>query len=300
MPEPFDQITTGIGELDPSTWKRWTDAISAMERLIAGEIPPALGAALKARGVQRPMIFARIDDQLSARDNVGPELVTGATSPTTGLEVRWKYPWTEVKLNGTTFANDDDDVDSSGDPNLYGTSADAGLGYALNLCEARNGQAVYSDLTGDGNTDVVVAPGVYAHTGDENYSYPSSFEPREIHGQPVVPMWWMLDRDTDAVRPVFFAVNHHDGTCGTTGGVAAHDIDVVLADASSAAFTITLPNVAGAVEQRFYVKKVDSSVNAVTVSGNGADTIDGQGTQVISIQYDSLTLFSNGTEWFIL
>jgi hypothetical protein len=82
----------------------------------------------------------------------------------------------------------------------------------------------------------------------------------------------------------------------------------VLANASSAAFTITLPAVsstAGACNGMIlFIKKTDSSANAVTVAASGTDTIEGSGSVALKKQYDSLMLLSNnssgGHEWFIL
>lgn len=60
------------------------------------------------------------------------------------------------------------------------------------------------------------------------------------------------------------------------------------ADATSSIFTITLPlsPVNGMV---VCIKKIDSSVNAVTISGNGHN-IDGSSTKVLSAQYAEFTL----------
>jgi len=41
----------------------------------------------------------------------------------------------------------------------------------------------------------------------------------------------------------------------------------ILADASSGVFTVTLPPVAASRGRRYYIKKTDSSGNAVTISG---------------------------------
>jgi hypothetical protein len=51
---------------------------------------------------------------------------------------------------------------------------------------------------------------------------------------------------------------------------------------------------------RFYIKKIDSSANAVTIDGNGSETIDGSATQVIVTQNVCLTVVSDGTEWWIV
>ena len=74
----------------------------------------------------------------------------------------------------------------------------------------------------------------------------------------------------------------------------------INADATSSAFTITLPKAYNADGYIFNIKKLDSSANAVTVDGDGSETIDGSTTMIISNQYDSLTVQSDGTEWFIL
>jgi hypothetical protein len=93
----------------------------------------------------------------------------------------------------------------------------------------------------------------------------------------------------------------------STATLALSDYAVV-ADAASAAFTITLPAVsstAGACNGMvLFIKKIDSSTNAVTVAVSGTDTIEGNSSVVLKKQYDSLQLISNNSsgrhEWFIL
>lgn len=67
------------------------------------------------------------------------------------------------------------------------------------------------------------------------------------------------------------------------------------ADATSAAFTITLPATTTS-GYMFTIKKIDSSANAVTVAG----TIDGVTNYVLSNQYDSVTVVSTTTSgtWY--
>lgn len=74
----------------------------------------------------------------------------------------------------------------------------------------------------------------------------------------------------------------------------------VLCDATSAAFTVTLPAVADATDVKLFVKKTDSSGNAITIDGNASETIDGATTQTLSTQYDCLTLYCDGTEWWVI
>lgn len=76
--------------------------------------------------------------------------------------------------------------------------------------------------------------------------------------------------------------------------------DVVLCDATSAAFTVTLPKAAPNKGKLYRLKKVDSSANAITIDGDGSETIDGATTQSLASQWDIAWVFSNGTAWFLL
>lgn len=74
----------------------------------------------------------------------------------------------------------------------------------------------------------------------------------------------------------------------------------IRGDASGGAIVITLPNATTCEGQLFVVKKVDSSSNAVTVNTTAAQTIDGSLTAPIYVQFASITLQSNGTNFDIL
>jgi hypothetical protein len=74
--------------------------------------------------------------------------------------------------------------------------------------------------------------------------------------------------------------------------------DVVLVNASGGARTITLP--APVSGKRISVKKIDSSANAVTISRSSTETIDGNPSVSLASQYDSYTVISDGTNWFII
>lgn len=74
----------------------------------------------------------------------------------------------------------------------------------------------------------------------------------------------------------------------------------ILVDATGGAKTINLPAAASHTYRIYNIKKIDASGNAVTIDGAGAETIDGAATQVIAAQYDSYTIQSDGTEWWII
>lgn len=86
-----------------------------------------------------------------------------------------------------------------------------------------------------------------------------------------------------------------------TGAYTATDADaVILCDASGAGFTVTLPPAADRTGKVFEVKKIDVSANSVTVDGSGAETIDDGTTAVLTMQYEAITIVSDGAAWFIL
>ena len=74
----------------------------------------------------------------------------------------------------------------------------------------------------------------------------------------------------------------------------------VLVDASGGARTITLPAAASHTHRIYNIKKIDVSANTITIDANAAETIDGAATVVIAAQWDSYTVQSNGTGWFII
>jgi len=94
-------------------------------------------------------------------------------------------------------------------------------------------------------------------------------------------------------------------TATASGAVNLTDY-TILGNASAGSITLTLPTAASAfnaslgVGQVFSFKKIDATVNTVVIDGNGVETIDGSPTVVLSVQYESRTIQSNGASWFIL
>jgi hypothetical protein len=74
----------------------------------------------------------------------------------------------------------------------------------------------------------------------------------------------------------------------------------VLCDATSGAITVNLPTAASATRRVYIIKKTDVSANAITIDGNGSETIDGATTQSLPTQWAYFTIQSNGTAWFII
>ena len=76
--------------------------------------------------------------------------------------------------------------------------------------------------------------------------------------------------------------------------------DIILNNATSTAITNTLPTAVGITGKIFYIKKVDSSINAVTIATTSSQTIDGITTKVITTQYVTITVVSDGANWNII
>lgn len=86
----------------------------------------------------------------------------------------------------------------------------------------------------------------------------------------------------------------------TTYTITTNDY-LVLADASSAAFTLTLPTAVGNTGIIFVIKKIDSDfTEVVTIDGDGSETIDGSTTTTLNTLGETLTIISDGTNWDIL
>jgi hypothetical protein len=86
---------------------------------------------------------------------------------------------------------------------------------------------------------------------------------------------------------------------GTTYTITSTDT-VVIADATSNAVTITLPTASTVTGYRYFIKRKDNTANVVTVARSGSDTIDGAASFTLDLQYTSMTVVSDGTNWYII
>lgn len=86
----------------------------------------------------------------------------------------------------------------------------------------------------------------------------------------------------------------------TSASYTAAAATVILANANSNNITVNLPAASGKTGRVYVVKKIDSSVNTVTIDGNSAETIDGAATVVLSTQYDVRRLVCDGTNWMLI
>lgn len=72
----------------------------------------------------------------------------------------------------------------------------------------------------------------------------------------------------------------------------------VLADATSAAFTINLPTAVGIAGKYYTIKKIDTDyTKTVTIDGAGSETINGATNYTLDISKESVTIYSDGANW---
>ena len=100
----------------------------------------------------------------------------------------------------------------------------------------------------------------------------------------------------DAAKTASFTVWEDD-----TAGVP---FDVYLCASAGGNVTVTLPDCTDVNGDAYIgrvvtIFKVDAA-NDVIIDGDGSQTINGATTVTMSSQYNYRTIFSNGTEWFVI
>ena len=84
--------------------------------------------------------------------------------------------------------------------------------------------------------------------------------------------------------------------------LVSDDVVHVTYTGTGAVTSLTLPT-AQVVDGRTIVIKDaggNAGTNNITIDTQGAETIDGAATSVINTDYDSVTLYCDGTNWFII
>ncbi len=76
--------------------------------------------------------------------------------------------------------------------------------------------------------------------------------------------------------------------------VAANDC---IIDCTSGTFTVTLPTAVGITGDQFIIK--NSGTGVITVATTSSQTIDANTTYLLSVQYSSITVVSDGANWKI-
>jgi hypothetical protein len=75
---------------------------------------------------------------------------------------------------------------------------------------------------------------------------------------------------------------------------------IILADASAGEIHISLPPAATVEENTYNIKRISGGENKVYIDATNNELIDGQSGVEINSQYATLTVISNGSQWFII
>jgi hypothetical protein len=113
---------------------------------------------------------------------------------------------------------------------------------------------------------------------------------------PTVPTKVSKAGDTMTGKLILTSYASSIGTQTGVYAVTATD-SIILADATSAGFTVTLPTAVGITGTIYQIKKIDTTTSIVTVAATLSQTIDGA-TQVLIFNYnDSVKVVSDGANW---
>jgi hypothetical protein len=77
---------------------------------------------------------------------------------------------------------------------------------------------------------------------------------------------------------------------------------LILANASANSITITLPNAGATVNvgRLYIIKKIDNSLNTVTIQPQPGQTIDGQANRVLTMQNEVVRLVAANSNWYVI
>ena len=106
---------------------------------------------------------------------------------------------------------------------------------------------------------------------------------------------------TNSTSVVLSWINNASNVVTWTNTVysATNNNATILVNHPSAPFGVLLPSANTVVGQQYQIKKIDSSANAVTVSTTSSQTIDGNLTYSLATIYKSVTLQSDGSNYYI-
>jgi hypothetical protein len=186
---------------------------------------------------------------------------------------------------------------------VSGLSLGAGLRNYGTHGWAKNGTQFNMGVVGSASSASTIPIGGFFSVGDGSNPSPASGAALIADNTTAaLPIAIFLDNGTQV-----FSIQDGGGITVKTAAVGSTTLDngnhVITADATAGAVTYTLPAISATTRGIWYrIKKIDASVNTVTIARTGADTIDGAASQIITLQYQSIDIIcpSAGTDWLTL
>jgi hypothetical protein len=174
--------------------------------------------------------------------------------------------------------------------NTYVSGATNGLSLTNSRQIKFGGNLTGATTIGLGNKDLTFT----ATTGTLKYGadYSANFTSRSIPDVGWVSAY-VAAHNTGGTS-IYVVINVNSNTTITqTSGIRKY-----LVDCTSGDIMINLATAVGNTSS-ITIKKIDATSNKIIVDGNGSQTIDGQLIQNLLFQYTSVTLFSDGANWYI-
>ena len=85
-------------------------------------------------------------------------------------------------------------------------------------------------------------------------------------------------------------------TITASGNILVTDYNVLI-NATTSSIIVTLPSAALLIEE-IRIKRIDSGINTVTINTTGSQTIDGELFLDIMLQYETITIISDGVQFW--
>lgn len=100
---------------------------------------------------------------------------------------------------------------------------------------------------------------------------------------------------------IVFGSHGVTATTVTTTSATAGSQGIILVDDDTAgsAVTISLPAASSSNKRVYTIVKLGATANVI-VDGNASETINGSTTQTLTVQYTSITVYCNGSNWIII
>ena len=119
--------------------------------------------------------------------------------------------------------------------------------------------------------------------------------------QPTLNTRWevMLNYD-DSTELVNWQIQEHNAPVTYTAGThtITNGYELILCDTSGGAVNVDLPDPTLSKGKKYYFKKTTTS-HQVVITGGGYD-IDGSPSKVMTNQFETCTVISDGTQWWLI